>query len=131
MKYLKTYESYFDIEWKIQEIMDWFRRNRISKVDFTKYNFEPVKNIQETEDRIITIYLESIYRQGNELGINVRKNLLYPKSGAVFTGKQIFRLVPTIFDKEGYKTILKQLESLTPEQIEDIRAEEEADKFNF
>lgn len=114
MKYLKTFES---ISISLEDkIIQWMDDNGITKIDLP-----PI----EEESNTFTWVLKNLHKSDS---INDSYEITANFSG---TGSNEDCGLTGIWKIKTLKQILNYLESLTPEEIEDVRIKQEADKFNF
>lgn len=113
MKYLKTYEE-LTISEAQKGIENWMKENELTEVDLSGMDIH-ITQLRKIEFQMLrisgeTLYYTNINRQPRKIG-NSRWKFVRNKS--------------------LLNQILIYLNSLTPEEIEEQKAKQEADKFNF
>lgn len=125
MKYLKTYEEEIigcqKDNYLLMNIRNWMKKYNITFINLENQNFKEI--VENVVNGIEEIYIiKSIVKNGIQLEIFadvMRCNKLIESD----------RFVE--WEKETWEEIWNYLKNLTPDEIDGIRAENEAEKFNF
>lgn len=132
MKHLKTYEvstdlpklSVFNNKWN-DKFIKWFKENGLEKVELPEPDsINSINQIMDEDEYyyIVNVFHEKFFKK-DEIWITAEwKKDNHEGIDSWHAG---------FWDEDTLKQIWNYLQKLTPEEIENIRANQEAEKFNF
>jgi hypothetical protein len=124
MKYLKTYENIIDWEfhntWK-DKFIDWFEENGIKKVKLPGKDSMNSIHYYPNENQYYNIM--NIECKNDEIWITAEWGI------GLKVGKDSWKT--GFWNDDTLEEIWNYLQKLTPQEIENIKIKEEADKFNI